>query len=1135
MTKHVYFALALLATLSANAQPRASVLATGTWLKIGLVQSGVYRLDRATLARLSPALAQADPRQLRLFGNGGAALPQPNTAIRPDDLTENAIEVTGEADGRFDDGDALLFYGQATTAIFYDSTARRFAHRINPYADTTFYFLTAGPINGLRIGSQAAGALSGPAINTFTDYVFHESEENKLPTVHSGRDWLGEYFGLDATASFSMDWPGLVSSSALILTTGVAAGATSATRFSWTVNGQTAGTNTVGPISGYQYDYQAIKNLQTTTFTPITASTTLKVVASFDRNGITSAQGYIDFWALQGQRELKLYDQPTPVRAWPGAGASGRFTVRSAPAGLRVWDVTNPLRPIGQAITLSGTDAGWAGNPVRQTFLLFSNDQALTPATLTPIANQNLHAAVAPNMLIVTPAAFRTEAERLAAFRRSHDGLSVLVVISDQVFNEFASGQPDPTAIRDAARYFFQQQAGTLRYLLLFGDATFDYRNHSKLLSAAAQANTIPVYESRESLHPVLSYSSDDYFGFMQPSAGDWREDAAGDHQLDLGVGRLPVKSLDEARTVVDKLIRYGSDHSTAGDWQTRLLLVADDGDGNLHATDVDNLAKMIETSSTGYRPERAFLDDIPQITTATGQKAPAMNDRIDRAVTDGRLIVNYTGHGGESGWAEEQILTIQDIFSWKNNRLPLLVTATCQFGRYDDPNVNSGAELALLSRTGGAIGLLTTTRPVYASSNFLLNQAFYKSVFTPVNGQMPRLGDVMRDTKNNSLSGSLNRNFALLGDPSMRLAYPEAQVTLTQINGKAVDGTRPDTLRAMQSVELQGMVQMGKSGQPLTSFSGTVAVTLYDKASQHTTLGDESTPMTYRAFDSPLYAGRVPVQNGRFTLRFVVPRDINYQIGPGQLYAYALRSDSLLSASGSYNQLLIGGSAAGLIDTHPPTLALDLPDAIPGETPLRVTGPDVTVRLRLTDDTGINVSRAGIGHELTVQLVGQSPVVINDLYAATSVDGRQGEARYTFRNLTPGDYTVRAKAWDVGNNPADGTLTFRVSPRPGLQILGWRNYPNPFRDQTTSDLTHNRPGDVLSWNWDLFDVTGRQLNHQTGSCTDCPATLTIGSWDGTGAGGQSLPPGMYLVRLKLISADDSSQATAVRRLILTK
>ncbi len=1135
MRKPLLFLFSFLATLSAQAQSRSSVLASGSWLKIGVVQSGLYRLDRATLNRVAPTFAQADPRQLRLFGNGGAALPQPNAQSRPNDLTENAIEVIGESDGRFDDGDALQFYGQATAQIAYDSTARRFTHTLNSYSDTTFYFLTIGPSNGLRIGSQSAGSATGAAITTFTDYIFHESEQNKLTSLHSGRAWLGEFFGLDKQKTFSADWPGVVSGSSLTIITGVAAGNTVPTSFSWTVNGQAAGSHSVSTISGYTYDYQAVKNQQTSVVKPTSVASPIQVVATFDAKGSSSPQAYVDFWAIQGQRGLQLYGQPTAVWAWPGAGPPGRFTVRSAPGALRVWDITNPLRPIGQATALSGTDAAWAGDPARQSFLLFSTDQAQAPVSIIPIANQNLHAAATPNLLLITPAAFLLQANRLAAFRRNHDSLTVLVVTTEQVYNEFGSGQPDVTAIRDAARHFFWQQPGTLRYLLLFGDATYDYKNQDKFLTASAQANLIPVYESRESFHPVLSYSSDDYVGFMQPWAGQWPEDASGDALLDLGVGRLPVKSLDEARTVVDKLLRYGNDPGTAGDWQTKVLLVADDGDQNLHQDDANKLGKLMETGTTGYRPQRAFLDDFHKVTTSNGQTAPAMNQLIGRAVTDGRLIVNYTGHGDESGWSQEQILTVADILGWKNTRLPLLVTATCQFGRYDDPTINSGAELAILSRTGGAIGLLTTTRPVYASSNFLLNQAFYNSVFAPINGQMPRLGDVMRITKNNSLSGSLNRNFALLGDPSMRLAYPQTQVSITEVNGKPVNPAWPDTLRAMQSVRVQGMVQMGNSGQPLTNFSGTVAITVYDKATQRTTLGMASAPYSYSAFDSPLYAGQVPVTNGRFSLQFVLPRDINYSFGLGRLYAYALRADSLQSASGSYNQLVIGGSGAGLADTQPPSLTLNLPDAMNSEIPLRVAGPNVTIRLKLADDYGINVSRAGIGHELTMQLDNQLPVILNDLYTSTSIDGRQGEVRYTFQGLMPGSYTVRARGWDVNNNPAEGTLTFGVSAKPGLQILDWRNDPNPFQQQTTLNLTHNRPGDALTWTWTVLDLTGRSLAQQSDSCTDCPATVSIGGWDGTAGNSQPLLPGLYMLRLQVVSATDLSQATATRRTILTK
>ena len=1114
----------------------------GVWVKIGVTKSGVYRLDQAALTRLNPAFATADPRRIRLYGNGGAALPQPNATPRPADLTENAIQVMGEADGRFDAGDALLFFGQSPHVVRYDSVARRFMHQINPYADTTFYFVTIGAAAGRRIAGRPAGMAGAlPTVTTFDDYQFHERDLVKIPTVRSGREWLGEYLTSDTTQTIPFDMPGIVPNSAVRLTASAVADAAVTTKFRVQLNDKPVGALTVPALPYYanryretdvNYDYNAFARTDTFLIQATTVNSPLRLSITFQKNGQLSAQGYLDFLAVQARRELRQYDQPTWVRRL----AAGQVVVRQTTATLRVWDVTNPLSPAEQVYERpAAQEASWSSAQPGDYFL-FTDAQLLTPVSLAIVANQNIRGQAVPNLLIVTPAAWLDQAERLAAFRREHDKLTVLVVTTTQVYNEFGSGQVDPTAIRDAVRYFYQKQPDQLRYVLLFGDATFDYRNIAKQMSPAQWANMVPVYESRESLHPVLSYSSDDYFGFMDGNEGEWSEVGPDDHRMDVGVGRLPVTSPDEARTVVDKLIRYASDASVTGDWQTRVMLVADDGDYNIHQRDAEQMAVSIEKRAPAYRPERVFLGDFPQEITTGGQKASLVNQRINQAVADGRLIINYSGHGGILGLAEEQIVTLDDIRSWKNRRLPLFVTATCQFGRYDDPNTTSGAELLMLSRGGGAIGLLTTTRPVYANTNLLLNDAFYKAVFAPINGQMPRLGDVMRLTKNNSLSGPLNRNFALLGDPSMQLAYPKAQVTLTQVNGQAVTINRLDTLRGLQTIELTGEIQ--QQGQRLSDFSGTLRLTLYDKATTKTTLGAEidSPKMNYQAYTSTIFTGQVPVQQGRFAVRFTMPKDIDYAVGRAKLYAYAVRADSLLDAVGSYDSLRVGGSVlVDSLDSQPPVMTLSAVGGTTQGTVVQVAGPDVTLLIGLSDNRGINVARSGLGHELTAQFGSQPSVILNDMYVANGSDGRQGDVRYTFRNVAPGTYPVRVKAWDINNNSVEGALSIVVSERPGLTLRALRTSPNPVLTEAALTAELNRSGEPLDWTVGIYDLSGRLLNQQTGQCTDCPATLTVGTWDGRTDAGQPMPNGLYVLRLKVRSAADGSMADGSGRLLLSK
>ncbi|MEZ0487372.1 type IX secretion system sortase PorU [Fibrella aquatica] len=1108
-----------------------SVLHSGTWYKIGVLGTGVYQLDYPTLTALNPAFRTADPRRFRLYGNGGAPLPQANAAPRPVDLLENAIQVTGEADGRFDDGDVLRFYAQGPQTVARNPTTGRFQHQLNPYTDTTFYFLTIGPDSGRRIASrQSVSPTALPAITTFDHYAYYERDTANL--INSGRDWVGDYYGTYPQQFTPFRLPGRVAGAPTFVTLSAVAISSTSSSFIVSVDNTVLATATFDAISGYRYAPRgSARTVMGQAVLPNTADE-LRLTLTYDRKGGSGAAAYLNYVAVQTRREIRQYDVPTLVH-----GGRGNYIAQQANADLVIWDVANPVTPVQQAYALTGTQASWAVTD-SALFYLHTGRQVSKPAAVYAIPNQNIRAEATPNLLIITPTAWRDQAERLAQFRRTNDKLTVLVATTAQVYNEFSSGHPDVSAIRDAARFFAQKQPGTLRYLLLMGDASFDYRGKTKSLTPAQIANLVPTYESRESLDPVRSFSSDDYFGFLKDEDGEWPETFSDNTRLDIGVGRLAVKTPAEARNVVDKLIRYASDKRLMGDWRTKLLLVADDGDGNIHKNDEDRLAALVEARHPEFRPERLFLDSFRQDTiTLAGQpanliteRAPLVNKAINRAVEEGQLLINYAGHGGETGWAQEQILTVQDILSWKNSRMPLFVTATCEFGRYDDPNVVSGAELAQVSRVGGAIGMLTTTRPVFANTNYLLNDAFYKAIFLAVEGGLPRLGDVMRDTKNNSISGVQNRNFTLLGDPSMRLAYPQQNVTFTHLNNRLLNPGRVDTLRAGQRIMLQGEVRPQSSTLVESQFSGMVRVLVYDKPLALKTRGTESAPYAYKAYQSLLFAGQAQVRQGRFEVSFNVPADVSPTFGFGRVYAYAVDADSLTDAVGSYQNLLMGGTSTPSTDTRPPSLTLTLAGTEANVQRPTTTGSTATIRLQVTDETGINLTQTSANRGPTLQLDGAAPMRIAD-YFTGSADGRWGEFIVPLRDMMPGNYVARARVFDLNNNLTEATFAFVVAEQPAMTIQRLMGAPNPVQEQSQWQLTHNRPGQPLSWTWRLISVMGTNLIQQHGECYDCAKTITIGSYNRLA---HPLSAGIYILQTELTNPETGERATASSRILFT-
>jgi Peptidase family C25 len=1113
----------------------SSVLSEGKWLKIGVVSSGIYVIQGSDLSKQGFDLNTIDPQTIQLYGNGGAMLPQNNATTRPQDLTQNAIWIDGETDGRWNVQDKLYFYGESPHQVYIDKTTQRFRHETNIYSDTTYYFLTIGSTKGLRVANAPQlETVPKKVINTYNDFFFHEIDTrnllNSYPFAGSGREWLGEDFNnIQTNRSFSLPLSNLVANAPVYITSAVVGASLGITSFQLSLNGNVLGSHDLGGISSDRYDVKGLQDRKTFTLTLPEGTANMALSYLFNTNAVSGAVGYLDYFEIQTQRQLVAQADPLVFRSIESqAFKNVVYQIQNISSSARVWNISDAQHPINQTIVLSNTTGAVSvQQDSLQTFVLFDTNKPLMPSSIRQIEQQNIHAITTPNLLIITAPKFLSEAKRLADFRTQHDGLRVAVATTEQIYNEFGSGQLDVSAIRDFVRYVYRQKPIELKYLLLMGDAKFDYKNRLSVLTAASVPDYVPVYESRESLSPIYSYSSDDYYGFMDENEGEWTESYAGDHTLEVGVGRLPVKTLEEAKQVVDKLIRYEASITT-GNWKQNLSFVADDGDYNIHEGDADYLAEYVKQQYSAYLPQKIYVDAYPQTIVSSGQKAPQVNTLIREAMNNS-LIVNYTGHGGEAGWAEEQILTFADISKWNNtNHLPLMVTATCQFGRYDDPHQLSGAELAILKPNGGAIGLLTTTRPVFANTNFLLNNAFYHAVFELENGQAPRLGDVMRKTKNNSLSGRINRNFSLLGDPSMRLAYPPQKAEIITIN-QHIAGN--DTLKALQKIAFTGRVS-NVMGETDAHFNGKVYYAVFDKENTIKTLGNESAVTTFKQSKGALHKGIATVKNGIFTTNFTIPKDINYAFGKGKISLYALSDNQQTEAIGGNIYIVIGGSQANIaIDNKPPTLVAYM-DTITFQNG-DITLPNTTLYVQLADESGINISPNGIGHQIVATLNDTLRLDISEYWRPIADDPTKGLIQYDFKKIPIGKYSLTINATDVYNNLGSTSLAFKVVENQHPAIWNVQNFPNPVADQTDFWFEHEWEGEDLEVEIKLFDALGRGLakwqNTIYGATSPClamrwqPNFLSIKS---------DIAKGMYFYRIFVRSYNTQKQGIGSGKLM---
>lgn len=1106
-----------------------SVLSTGDTYKFGVGQTGVYKLDYTYLKNELGIsnLDNIDPRTIRLYGNGGAMLPEKNSDARPDDLLENAIFVVGESDGKFDAGDYILFYAVGPRPWQYRSsvTDPELTTRVNLYDNHAWYFVKTNAGTGLRMAPQASVAATY-VTTEFDDFARIEDEKTNLLNFNSssqgsGKRWFGDYFYQSREKTYEFNFPNIVTGASRIR--GEFVGRSDVSQ---TVRFEVAGTTINKSIAGITTSngdgpFASTANL-VGAFTP--ASDQIQVVVKYPDVSAQS-EGWLDYIEVNVRRQLKMSGLAMAFRDLKTlTQESAIFRISDAGSNLKVWDVTNTQTPLLQQTTQNGSTIEFGAN----TLGTLRNFVALTDGAAFPkpeisagkIANQNIHGLQDKDFVIVYHPEFESQALRLAEHRRVHSGLDVGVVNVNEVFNEFSSGGKDPSAIRDMASMLLERNPDRFEYLLLFGDGSFDPKNNT---NSVDNKDFIPVFETAESFSPINAFPSDDYFALLSPEEGGALTGA-----LDISVGRIVPRSSEEAEALVNKIIAYDIDPALLGDWHLRALFIADDEDGNAHIDQADKLAKDNANAETWFNNEKVYFDAYQQIATSAGQRFPDAKAAINSNIFKGNLVTHYIGHGGPRGWSQERVVDNNDIASWDNpNRYPLIITATCTFGGYDDYTTLTGGEQALLKVNSGAVALFTTVRSVYINGNEDLTDAVQSIIFNKLDGKYRTIGRVLKDSKNKLTFDIQNaRRFTLLGDPAMLLAMPEYRVATTKITSL---NAPVDTLRALMPVELEGIVT-DTLDNLLSNFNGKVYVTIFDKEQTLQTLGQDplSIVRPFKVQRNIIFRGIASAAQGKFKINFVVPKDINYAFGFGKISYYA-ENGTPLDAAGADFSIVIGGNSGLVKDDKPPLVQAFLNTDAFAFGGITNNAPKILVKC--TDDNGMNVTGTSLGHDLTAVLDGNvlETIVLNEFYQSEQDNSKKGQAIYPLNNISPGRHTLAVKGWDVANNPGEGYIEFVVAEDGKAALAHVLNYPNPFTTNTYFQFEHNLVGQILEVQISVFSVSGKQVKtiQQTLANNDSFRVTDV-QWDGKDDYGDQLARGVYLYRVKVRGTDTAGKNSTV-------
>ncbi len=1055
-----------------------SVLTSGKWIKIGIPKTGIYKISFDKLRELG----FNNPGSVRVFGNDFGQLPYYNDQFAPDDLIENYV---------YYGSDYILFFATGANVWYYDSTKEMFVCKRHDYSDTAYYFLTdynTGFNNSLPTASEP----QTPNQNTDTYTWYSYRGEDNYNFLKSGRIWFERVYYNGTKRTYDFPASNIVNHPAKALVSFMGRNySTNYLTISYSDQSQTFSIPAISGIHGT--DYGKIIN-PIFAFTPA-SSDNIKITLQY-----SGSRGALDYIIINARRKI-YYDSAFIIQdpVTVGSGNITKFTVYNASSNLMVWDITNPTRPKkipfiysnGQGYFIAATDS------LRQ-FIIFDPSQVLIPVFegkfLGQIANQNLHAIPASTqMVIITYPYFIKAAEQIADIHQQMDNINVKVVTTQQIYNEYSSGMRDAVAIRNFLRSLYIKPNSQLKWVLLFGDGSFKNKYDIN------NTNFIPTYQTYNSLNTygLLTITSDDFFGLLDDNEGETNG------ILDIFIGRIPVKTTEEASIAAEKIKIYKT-ASEKSFWKNNITFIADDGNDNLFMSQMEQVSNNITTNYPQYLIKKVYIDAYPAQVSFAGEEYPEAVTDIKNAVEKGTLILAYNGHGSETVLTSERVVTISDVRNWTNlNKLTFMITTTCLFGHFDNYDylnkkiLNSGIEDGMSNPQGGLIASFTTPRESYTTTNYYMLNYFFSNVFKKINNKNISLGQAVAETKAQYPS-YYNKEFILIGDPALSLSFPTHSISDINIT--------PDTIKALEKVTVSGTITDSTGSQ--IDFNGRIFVKIFDKPHFYKTLNNDGFgEFTYKDYRNIIFSGEINVINGQFKFDFLTPLDIDKNLGTGKMVYYATDGNKEFAG---YKNVIIGGSKDTVInDTQGPEIKIFLNDTtVAGNT---ITDRNPKVIIYLKDPSGINATSFGMGHEIQLILDEEQFFSLNKYFSYLPNSNTSGKIEYSLYKLKPGKHTITIKAFDVLNNYSEKTIEFTVTDQTNFIINRIFNYPNPFTTNTAFYFEHNQPGKEMTVVLQIFSISGRIVKTISQKMTSSGYISQPIHWDGKDDFGNNIGKGVYV------------------------
>lgn len=1139
--------LSLGASSQGISYPDSSVLSYGNWYKFAISSSGLYKITYEDFISMGVKPEEIKSQNLSIYGNGALPINVDNSLNNTTDLIENSIYVY-DPNNNFAQGGYVIFYAQGGNKLNYDKNKRTWSFKLNPYTDLSYYFVTFNDSIGEKKRVETidnTSLLCDTTINYARDFSLSKQEISNIE--EAGQQWVGkqlanqkaEQYPLDIRNAFTDDNNLLIKPASLqyrLVTK-------TPTNAYFIFNFNNILTDTIH-FSALTSSGEAIKQ-EKLVEKEITQLNITNNRANITFNGEALSKGWLDYIIVNYDKSLR-YNYPSILQYSTTEFLSLNLNVEHIISNvlnqnLVVWDVTNFKNPVSILGTYNSNEKTYSiklnSDSLKNIVAFNYNSSFGTIKPIGKVENQNLHGTEAVDYVIITNPLFVEQAERLALLHREHNNTTTKVVTTEQIYNEFSSGNPDFLAYREYLRMLYKKYlpiGKNPKNVVLFGDGTFDNKNILKYNNNFILTFQADNTSTSKDLHPC-----EDFLGYLSDSAKG-KYDYRYRDSLMIGIGRMPINSIEQAKLLVDKSERYLLKEdifkeSNVTDWRNYSVLTADDNDGGadyIFVQHAENIYNQTKAEQPQINAIKIYSDAYRQNASSSGNTYPDASKAINQQMKKGCLIFNYVGHGSEDHLSSERLITITDMVSWNNfYSMPLMITSTCEFARFDMVYKPSAAEEALNSENGGMIAIISASRPI--GSDDAMNRNFHRYTLEKLPNHTTRtFGQAFSATKNDKTipMNTDKRSVVLLGDPALRISLPKYEVITTSIDG--IDPQiKNDTLRALANVTIKGKI-VDDSSNIVNNFNGKIIITLFDKSSNYYTLNNENngSVLEFEQQKNAINKGRADVINGEFTYSFTMPKDIAYNYGYGKLSYYAY-GDSV-DAGGYCNSFVVGGiDNSVVIQETRPDIKLFVGDSnfISGG----ITNENPELFAIVSDEIAINTVGSGLGHDITARLDNAANTfILNDYFEEDLNQENRGYIRFPFYSLTEGEHTLTLKVWNIFNFSSSKTITFNVISKNKETFKNLRNYPNPFKDYTNFFLEHNQNEKILSCQIQIFNSTGQMVKKINVNNPSQGYTIGPIRWDGTADGGEKLKQGVYIYRI-LINKSNSSEYTKSQKLVI--